>query len=384
MCSSARARSGPDPSSRSGRVDPVRVGLLAPPVEAVPPPTYGGTERVVATLADALVDRGHDVTLFASGDSHTRARLVPTVERAIWHDDRYVDPLPFWTLTVTRAYAHAAELDIMHNHCDHVAYPLARISTVPTVTTLHGRLDLAELRDLYREFREQPLVSVSVAQRAPLPFANWVANVYHGYSAELYRPSFERGTYLAFCGRFSREKGVMMAIEAAVQSGTPLKIAARHPRADRIEHDLIAEDLYWEEVVLPRIRREPLVEYVGELDEEGKQELYGGAMALLFPIDWPEPFGLVMIEALACGTPVLARPRGSVPEVIRPGVTGFHCETVNDFVQAIGRLDLVERRACRAEFDSRFTADGMAARYEEVYAEVLGTSAVPDLALTAR
>ena len=349
----------------------------------MPPPTYGGTERVVSTLADALVDRGHEVTLFASADSHTRARLVPTVERAIWHDARYVDPMPFWTLTVARAYAHADELDVMHNHCDHVAYPLARVSPIPTVTTLHGRLDLPELRELYREFREQPLVSVSIAQRAPLPFANWAANVYHGYPDDLYRPSFARGSYLAFCGRFSEEKGVMMAIDAAVQSGTPLKIAARQPRADRIEHDLIAEDRYWQEIVLPRIQKEPLVEYVGELDEAGKQELYSGAMALLFPIDWPEPFGLVMIEALACGTPVLARPRGSVPEVIRPGVAGFHCETTSDFVQAIGRLDLIDRRACRNEFETRFTADGMAARYEEVYGEVLGTSTAQDLVATA-
>jgi glycosyltransferase involved in cell wall biosynthesis len=348
----------------------MRIGLLAPPVEPVPPPAYGGTERVVATLADALVDRGHDVTLFASGDSHTRARLVPTVERAIWHDVRFVDPLPFWTLAITRAYAHAGEVDVMHNHCDHVAYPVARLSNVPTVTTLHGRLDLPELRDLYREFREQPLVSVSVAQRAPLPFANWVANIHHGYPADLYRPSYARGTYLAFCGRFSREKGVMAAIDAAVESGLPLRIAARHPRADRIEHDLIEEERYWEDVVLPRIEREPLVEYVGELDEAGKQALYSGARALLFPIDWPEPFGLVMIEALACGTPVIARPRGSVPEIVRDGVTGYHCETVAEMVGAISRLDEIDRRACRAEFEARFTAEGMAARYEEVYERI--------------
>jgi glycosyltransferase involved in cell wall biosynthesis len=349
----------------------MRIGLLAPPVEPVPPPTYGGTERVVASLADALVDRGHDVALFASGESRTRARLVPTVERAIWHDDRYVDPMPLWTLAVSRGYAHASELDVMHNHCDHFAYPIARLSPVPTVTTLHGRLDLPELRDLYREFREQPLVSVSVAQRAPLPDAHWVANIPHGYAEDLYRPSYEPGRYLAFCGRFSRDKGVTTAIDAAVRSGVPLKIAARQPRADRVEHDLQDEFRYWEDVVLPRIRREPLVEYVGELDEAGKQELYAGALALLFPIDWPEPFGLVMIEALACGTPVIARPRGSVPEVIRDGVTGFHCETVPDFVRAIGHVGLIDRAACRRDFEERFTAGAMAARYERVYREVI-------------
>ena len=352
----------------------MRIGLLAPPVEPVPPPNYGGTERVVATLADALVDRGHDVTLFASGDSHTRARLAPTVERALWHAEAPVDPLPFWTLTVTRGYAHAADLDVMHNHCDHAAYPIARLARVPTVTTLHGRLDLPELRDLYREFREQPLVSVSLAQRSPLPDVNWVDNVYHGYAEDLYRPSYGPGRYLAFCGRFSREKGIMTAIDAAVQSGVPLKIGARQPREDRVERDLRDEYRYWEEVIRPRIHREPLVEYVGELDEAGKQELYAGALALLFPIDWPEPFGLVMIEALACGTPVIARPRGSVPEIIREGVTGFHGETVADFVRAIGHIDLIERTACRAEFDARFTADAMAERYEGVYARVMEKS----------
>jgi glycosyltransferase involved in cell wall biosynthesis len=317
------------------------------------------------------------VTLFASGGSRTRARLVPVVERALWHDDRYSDPAPFWVLATTRAYAHASEIDVMHNHSDLFAYSVARLVPVPTVTTLHGRLDLPELREVYREFREQPVVSVSLAQRAPLPRAHWVGNVYHGYAEDLYRPVYEPGSYLAFCGRVSPEKGIMRAIDAAVRSGVPLKIAARRPRPDRMEDGLRAEHRYWEDVVLPRIRTEPLVEYVGELDEAGKQELYGGASALLFPIDWPEPFGLVMIEALACGTPVLARPRGSVPEVIRDGVTGYHCETVDEMVDAIGRLDRIDRRACRAEFEARFTANGMAEQYERIYEQVRAEASQP-------
>lgn len=350
----------------------LRIGLLAPPVEPVPPSTYGGTERVVAMLADALVARGHDVTLFASGDSRTSARLVPTVERAIWHDDRFADPLPFWTLAVGHAYAQADRLELMHNHADHFALAAARTARIPTVSTLHGRLDIPELRPLYEEFDEHPLVSISLAQRRPLPAANWVANIPHGLPADLYRPSYGRGRHLAFCGRFSPEKGIEGAIAVAQRSGIPLRIAARYPRRDRVEPYLRAEWDYYHDVVAPIMRADPLVEYVGEISEAEKQELYGGAMALLFPVDWPEPFGLVMIEALACATPVLARPRGSVVEVIRDGVTGYHCETLEDFQSALERIERIDRRACRDEFESRFTADVMAAAYEGVYARLLG------------
>jgi glycosyltransferase involved in cell wall biosynthesis len=351
----------------------MRIGLLAPPVERVPPTTYGGTERVVSTLADILVERGHDVTLFASGDSETRARLVPTVERAIWHDSRFTDPLPFWTIATGRAYGHVDELDVMHNHADHFAFPATRHSPVPTVTTLHGRLDLPELAEVFTEFPDLPLVSISHAQRRPLPDLSWVANIYHGYPVDLYRPSYEPGKYFAFCGRYSAEKGIMPAIEVARRTGIPLKVAARQPRDDRPEDGLREEYEYWRDVVQPAMRAEPLVEEVGELDEAGKQELYEGAMALLFPIDWPEPFGLVVIEALACGTPVLARPRGSVPELVRDGVNGFQCETVDDFVSATERLGSIDRRACRQDFDSRFTDDVMAEQYEAVYREVIGS-----------
>jgi glycosyltransferase involved in cell wall biosynthesis len=355
----------------------MRIGLLAPPVERVPPRTYGGTERVVATLADALVERGHDVTLFASGDSVTKATLVPTVERALWHDDRYRDPLPFWTLAIDRAYAHADELDVMHDHADLLALATAGQARVPTVTTLHQRLDRPEVVELMRAFPAHPFVSVSDAQRRPVPDANWAGTVHHGYPRDLYRPSLAPGSYLAFCGRFAREKGIEWAVEIARRAGLPLRVAARHPRPDLTGKDLREEWEYWETAVRDLVRREPLVEFVGELTEPEKQELYGGALGLLFPIDWPEPFGLVMIEALACGTPVLARPRGAVPEIVRDGLNGFHCETIDEFVAAVGRIGTIDRAACRADFERRFSADVMAARYEAIFARVAGAGRGP-------
>lgn len=349
----------------------MRIGLLAPPVERVPPLTYGGTERVVATLADALVERGHDVVLFASGGSITRARLVPTVERAIWHDPRFEgDPLPLWTGAIATAYEHSDDLDLMHDHTGRIALVAAGVARVPTVSTIHGRVDLPALAELSRRFPGHPLIAVSHAQRRALPGARWLGTVYHGYPRDLYRPSFAAGSYLAFCGRFSPEKGIERAIEVARRTGIPLKVVARYPRADRVEDDLRSEWLYWDSVVRDLIRREPLVEYLGELSEPDKRAFFAGAMALLFPIDWPEPFGLVMIEALACGTPVLGRPRGSVPEIVRDGITGFHCETTADFIEALGRIGTIDRAACRADFEDRFTAEVMAAQYETIFERV--------------
>lgn len=344
----------------------MRIGLLAPPLESVPPETYGGTERVVGTLADELVARGHDVTLFASGDSHTRARLVPTVERAIWHDERYQDQLPFWSVAAGRAYARAHELDVMHNHMDFFAFPAARLAAVPTVTTLHGRLDLPELRPLYAEFREQALVSVSRAQRTPLPDANWIATVYHGYPLDLYAPSYETGRYLAFCGRISPDKGLDRAIDVAIAAEVPLIIAARPPLSDEQSPEARRDWEHYEAEIRPRLDH-PLIEYVGELSEPDKQHLYESAIALLFPISWPEPFGLVIIESLACGTPVLATPRGAVAEIVQHGRTGFHCETQEDFLAALKRVGRIDRAECRREFERRFSAVVMAAAYEEVY-----------------
>jgi glycosyltransferase involved in cell wall biosynthesis len=347
----------------------MRIGLLAPPVESVPPERYGGTERVVAWLAQALIKRRHDVVVFASGDSKVEAPLIPIVERALWRDERYAsDLLPFWSLVVGRAYANAEGLDLMHNHLDYFAFPAARFAAIPTVTTLHGRLDLPELGPLYDEYGELRLVSISDAQRAPVPDARWIATVHHGLPRDLFRPRFERGSYLAFCGRIAPEKGLDRAIEAAIAAEVPLKIAARLPLADRFGGEVDRD--YYESRIRPHLDH-PLIEYVGELGDEDKELFLQDALALLFPIDWPEPFGLVQIEALACGTPVIARPRGSVQEVIEPGVTGYLCESTAEFAQAIASIDGIDRRACRASFEERFTTDQMAAKYERVYESVL-------------
>lgn len=343
----------------------MRIGLLAPPLESVPPARYGGTERVVGWLADALVARGHDVVVFASGDSRIDVPLVPIVERALWRDERFTgDLLPIWSQVVGRAYAHAAGLDLMHNNLDYFAFPAARFAPVPTLTTLHGRLDLPELGPLYDEYRDLSLVSISDAQRTPLPRANWVATVHHGMPHDLLSASYEPGSYLAFCGRIAPEKGLDRAIAAALAAEVPLRIAARLPLSDRFGGEIDRD--YYEGRIRPFLDH-PLIEYVGELDDREKESFLQGAMALLFPIDWPEPFGLVQIEALACGTPVLARPLGSVPEILEPGVTGYLCDTTADFVRGIRAVDAIDRRACRASFEERFSSAVMAARYERIY-----------------
>ncbi|TMD57775.1 MAG: glycosyltransferase family 4 protein [Chloroflexi bacterium] len=354
----------------------MRIGVLAPPFVRVPPRRYGGTERVVAALTDALVDRGHEVVLFASADSRTKARLEPIVDAPVWENPRFADNGPFWTLAVDRAYRGADGLELMHNHADFHAYPLARRAAMPTVTTQHWRMDLPELVPLYEEYAEHPLIAVSNAQRRGLPTANWLATVHHGLPRDLYRPSFAPGTYLAFCGRLSRDKGAHTAIQTAIRTGIPIKMAGRRPTGLRSDQEERAEREYYESVLAPLLRH-PLVEELGEIGDAEKQKLYDGAMAVLLPIQWPEPFGLVLIEALACATPVLASPAGSVPEVIRDRVTGFHCRSVDDYVRAIGRIGDIDRKSCRREFEERFSADLMARRYEQVFAEFLGTRERP-------
>jgi glycosyltransferase involved in cell wall biosynthesis len=343
----------------------VRIGLLAPPFEPIPPRGYGGTERVVAVLADELVARGHEVTLFASADSRTRARLEPTVERAVWSDGRYSDDEPFRAIAIGHAYARASSLDVMHNHLEFFAFPAARLSRVRTITTVHWRTDQPEVREAFAEFNEQPLVAVSRAQRELEPDANWVGVVHHGLPADLYRPSYARGRHLLFCGRFQPEKGLETAIEIARRVDTTLMVAARRPPAHSLD-PVIRRDRAYYESIAPRLR-EPGVRHVGEATDEEKQQLYAEALALLFPVDWPEPFGLVMIEALACGTPVIARPRGAVGEVLEHGRTGFLCESSEEFVGAVERVGTIDRRTCRAEFERRFTAHTMAAAYEAIY-----------------
>jgi glycosyltransferase involved in cell wall biosynthesis len=324
---------------------------------------------VIAALADALVDRGHDVTLFAAGGSSTRAKLVPVVHDPIWHSDGKADERSLSTLSVGRAYLQADELDVMHNHFGPVALAAARRAPIATVTTVHWTLDEGVERIDYARYSEQPLVSISDAQREPLPDANWVATVHHGYPPDLFRPRYERGEYLAFCARFTPEKGLDAAVASAVAAEMPLKIAGRLAPADTPNATLRKEREYFEKTLAP-YRGNPLVEYVGELGDAEKESFFARAAALLFPIRWNEPFGLVIIEALACGTPVIARPVGSVPELVTHGETGFHCDSVAELVGAIRKLDTIDRRACRLDFERRFLADHMAAAYERVYEAV--------------
>ena len=344
----------------------MRIAQVAPIFESVPPKLYGGTERVVSYLTEELVRQGHDVTLYASGDSVTRARLVSTSPMSARLDPTCSDSFARQTILLDRVLRDARQYDQIHFHCDYFHFPHTRRLGVPHLTTLHGRLDIADLIALYREFDDQPLVSISELQRRPVPEARWVGNVYHGLPADLLRPIAGSGDYLAVLGRISPEKGVDRAIEIAERAGMPLKIAAKVDAADKE---------YFARVIEPLLSR-PHVEYIGEIDEKGKQEFLGRARALLFPIDWPEPFGLVMIEAMACGTPVVAFERGSVPEVIEDGISGFVVSDVNEAVEALTHLDEIGRAACRAAFERRFTAERMAKDYLSVY-RALGAAVLP-------
>jgi len=335
----------------------MRIAQIAPLFESVPPRWYGGTERVVAYLSDELVRQGHDVTLFASGDSRTLARLVPVCPQALRLDSSCRDHVAWHVLQVEQVAQRAAAFDLLHFHVSQIHYPIVRRLDVPHVTTLHGRLDLPELDWLYREFRDVPLVSISDAQRTPLRHATWAATVPHGLPADLLRFNPRGGEYLAFLGRISPEKRVDRAIEIARALGRPLRIAAK---VDRVDEE------YFDERIRPLLD-DPLIEFIGEIGESAKSDFLGGARALLFPIDWPEPFGLVMIEALACGTPVVAYRRGSVPEVLEDGVTGFLVETMPEAIAAAARAGTLDRQACRLAFERRFSAPTMARRYVEVY-----------------
>jgi glycosyltransferase involved in cell wall biosynthesis len=353
-----RSAIGPSPhSSRDARRGALRIAQVAPLHESVPPRLYGGTERVVSYLTEELVALGHEVTLFASGDSVTRARLVPTWGRALRLDPERPDPIAAHLLQLERVFREAGDFDVVHFHCDFLHYPLTRRAGIRSLTTLHGRLDVPGLGDLYREFTEIPLVSISDAQRAPLPWANWRATVHHGLPRSFAPLHPGPGEYLAVLGRVSPEKGVDRAIEIARRTGMPLRIAAKVDAADRD---------YFEEVIRPLLR-EPGIEFVGEIGDEDKAEFLGRAYALLFPIDWPEPFGLVMIEAMACGTPVVAFPRGSVREVLEDGVTGCVVSGVEEAVVAVERVASLDRTRCRAEFERRFSAERMARDYLSAY-----------------
>jgi glycosyltransferase involved in cell wall biosynthesis len=349
----------------------MRIAQVAPLFESVPPKLYGGTERVVSYLTEELIQMGNEVTLFASGDSQTSAKLIAPVKTALRLDPGCPEPTAAHVVMLEQVFRQASAFDVIHVHIDALHFPLARRCDVPVLTTPHGRLDLAGLPPLFREFSDLPLTSISDSQRRPLAWANWVATVHHGVPSTLYQWQEKPGRYLAFLGRISPEKRVDRAIEIARRVGLPLRIAAKVDRADRD---------YFADVIQPLLADDS-VEFIGEIGEPDKCAFLSEAIALLFPIDWPEPFGLAMIEALACGTPVIAFNCGSVPEVIDDGATGFVVRTIDEAVERVEQVWTLRGRPCRDTFDRRFTAARMAQDYVAVYrmlqerAEVLTRSA---------
>jgi glycosyltransferase involved in cell wall biosynthesis len=346
------------PYSHMDVQESMKIAMVAPLFESVPPKLYGGSERVVSYLTEELVRQGHRVSLFASADSQTSAQLVPVVPQAL-RLANVADPFPAHMLLLDKVARAADAFDVIHFNIDYLHFPLCRALHWPHLSTLHGRLDLPELLPLYREFTDMPLVSISNQQREPLAFAKWISTIYHGLPSENYQFQPRAGRYLAFLGRVSPEKGLDQAIEIAKRAGITLRIAAKVADADRDYYEGIAPLL-----------RHPLIDFVGEIGEHEKQEFLGDALALLFPIQWPEPFGLVMIEAMACGTPVIAFPRGSVPEVIVDGESGYIVNDVEQAVAAIEKLDGFDRRRCRREFERRFTTQRMARNYLAAYRHV--------------
>ncbi len=339
----------------------MRIAQVAPLYEACPPSLYGGTERVVSYLTECLVRLGHDVTLFASGDSQTRAELVAGCRQAIRLDDTIRDPLAYHMAMFNRVASQAADFDIIHFHTDFLHFAAFVNSPCPTVTTLHGRLDLPDLPVVYTEFSDMPLVSISYSQREPLPWANWRATVPHGLPTDLYKLGDGSPGYLAFIGRISPEKRLDRAIEIAQRVGLPLRIAAKIDQVDRE---------YFEDSIRPLLSL-PDVEYLGEINDAEKAAFLGGAAALLFPIDWPEPFGLSMIEAMANGTPVVAFRHGAVPEVIDEGITGFVVDNVDEAAAAVPRALDLNRHSIRRQFELRFSVDRMARDYLRTYASLI-------------
>jgi glycosyltransferase involved in cell wall biosynthesis len=339
----------------------MRIAQISPLFESVPPKFYGGTERIVHYLTEELVREGHEVTLFASGDSQTSARLVPICDQALRLQGVH-DPIVHHVVMLEKVFQRSREFDVIHSHVEYLAYPLIRRHPeTPVLTTAHGRMDLPELECLYREFPEMPMVSISDSQRAPLPWINWAGTVHHGLPPAQLSPLPQPRGYLAFLGRVSPEKRLDSAINMAVQAGMRLEIAAKVDKADRD---------YFHSRIEPWLDH-PLIHFRGEIGDLDKQEFLGNAAALLFPVDWPEPFGLVMIEAMACGTPVIARSCGSVPEVMKDGVSGFVIRTDEEAVAAVGRIPSLSREACRRYFDERFTAGRMARDYVELYRKLI-------------
>lgn len=343
-------------------MEPLRIAQIAPLIERVPPERYGGTERVVYHLTEELVRRGHNVTLFATGDSVTSARLVSLVDKGLRLGGREFSCFHCTMSELTRAYKEmAGAFDVMHSHLEYMTFPFAASSRIPTVMTFHGRLDNPDIVRLMRQYRQLHFVSISNAQRLPVADVPWAGTVYHGYPLADFSYQPDAGDYFAYLGRISPEKAPDEAIRIAIDADVPLKIAAKVDPVDRE---------YFNEVVRP-LMQHPLIEYVGEVGEHDKIELLQHARALLNPINWPEPFGLVMIEALACGTPVIVRDCGSAPEIITHGRDGFVCHEHKGFVEAVRRIDEIERFQCRQTFESRFTVAHMVAGYERIYERLL-------------
>jgi glycosyltransferase involved in cell wall biosynthesis len=345
----------------------MRIAQIAPVMESVPPRLYGGTERIVSYVTEALVAQGHDVTLFASGQSITAANLIPVCEQPLRLNPSVRDIIPYYMTMLDKVRSMASEFDILHFHIDQFHFPIFSGTTRRTVTTLHGRQDLPDLKHLYGGFPNMPLVSISNAQRKPIPDANFAATIYHGLPRDLLTPTLEpRGGYLAFIGRISPEKRVDRAIMIARAVGIPLRIAAK---VDRVDEE------YFRAEIKPLLDG-PGVEFIGEIDDRQKNKFLGEARALLFPIDWPEPFGLAMIEAMACGTPVLAFRNGSVVEVIDEGVTGYVVDTIDEAICALGGVLALDRGRVRRQFEERFTSDRMARDYVKVYEKLIGPRAI--------
>jgi glycosyltransferase involved in cell wall biosynthesis len=344
----------------------MRIAQIAPLTEAIPPKLYGGTERVVSWLTDELSSLGHDVTLFASGDSVTNAKLEAIWPRALRLDGAVRDPMALHMSMLERVYQRAAEFDVLHFHLDYYPFSLFSRQSTPFITTLHGRLDLPEHQVVFDTFPEAPVISISLAQRRPVPQANWVRNIHHGLPAQLLEPRHGAPSYLAVLGRIAPEKAVDHAIRIALRAKLPLKIAAKIDRVDRE---------YFECEIRPQLEM-PNIDYIGEISDAQKSDFLGGAIALLVPIEWPEPFGLVMIEAMACGTPVIAYGAGSVPEIVEDGVTGFIVKNEVEAADAIReRIGSLSRTKIRARFEERFTARRMATDYLDVYQGLVATGA---------
>jgi glycosyltransferase involved in cell wall biosynthesis len=336
----------------------MRIAQVAPVFESVPPQRYGGTERVVSYLTEELVRLGHDVTLFATGDSLTSAHLESTSERALRYTEAYLDSIPYQILHLQRVIDLSPQFDVIHYHIDYIHFPISRKLQVPQLTTLHGRLDLPSLKNIYSEYDDMPLVSISLEQRKPLGQGPlWIGNVYHGLPSKFGLTPGGSRDYLAFLGRVSPEKRLDRAIEISENAGLPLKVAAKIDVSDRP---------YYEQKIKPLMNK-PHVEFIGEIGEREKEGFLKNAKALLFPIDWPEPFGLVMIEAMACGTPVIAYGHGSVPEIIKNGTTGFIVRSIDEAVECVHRLNLLDSNVIRKEFESRFSVERMAQDYLDTY-----------------